>query len=102
VALEGSLKDFGLADILQLIFQRKTGVLTLESRLDKVLLVIDGTSSVQNRRRIEANRLGSVRKGLSLKRPQTVLDNRKLRTSGWEPPCTERIVRRKIEEILVG
>jgi len=33
MALEGSLKDFGLADILQLIyFQRKTGVLVLDGK----------------------------------------------------------------------
>jgi hypothetical protein len=73
VALEGSLKDFGLADILQLIFfQRKTGVLTLESRLDKVrLLVMTGHRRGGIKRRIEANRLGKVmaKKAFSPKRP---------------------------------
>jgi len=69
VALEGSLKDFGLADILQLIyFQRKTGVLALEGRTDRVnLLFIDGNiAGAESRRRIEANRLGKVlvKKGL--------------------------------------
>ena len=69
MALEGSLKDFGLADILQLIyFQRKTGVLTLEGRMDRVkLLFIEGkVSGAESKRRIEANRLGKVlvRKGL--------------------------------------
>jgi predicted transcriptional regulator len=69
VALEGSLKDFGLADILQLIyFQRKTGVLTLEGRMDRVrLLFIEGNIvGAESRRRIEANRLGKVlvKKGL--------------------------------------
>ena len=35
MALEGSLREFGLADILQLLyFQRKTGVLVLEGRMD--------------------------------------------------------------------
>ncbi len=39
MALEGNLKDFGLADILQLIFfQRKTGVLTLRGHIDSVRL----------------------------------------------------------------
>ncbi len=39
MALEGNLKDFGLADILQLIFfQRKTGVLTLRGHVDSVRL----------------------------------------------------------------
>ena len=63
MALEGSLKDFGLADILQLIFfQRKTGVLTIESRMDKIrLLFIEGhITGAESKRRIEANRLGKV------------------------------------------
>ncbi len=69
MALEGSLKDFGLADILQLIyFQRKTGVLALEGRTDRVrLLFIDGNiAGAESRRRLEANRLGKVlvKKGL--------------------------------------
>ena len=69
MALEGSLRDFGLADILQLIFfQRKTGVLYLEGKLDKVkLLFIEGNiSGAESKRRIEANRLGKVlvKKGL--------------------------------------
>ncbi|MFZ5906321.1 MAG: DUF4388 domain-containing protein [Nitrospirota bacterium] len=63
MALEGSLKDFGLADILQLIFfQRKTGVLTIESRMDRIrLLFIEGhITGAESKRRIEANRLGKV------------------------------------------
>lgn len=39
MALEGTLKDFGLADILQLIgIQRKTGVLTVENDDDSVVV----------------------------------------------------------------
>ena len=35
MALEGTLKDFSLADIFQLIgLQRKTGILTLQSELE--------------------------------------------------------------------
>lgn len=69
MALEGSLRDFGLADILQLIFfQRKTGVLNLEGRVDKIkLLFIEGNIvGAESKRRIEANRLGKilVKKGL--------------------------------------
>ncbi len=63
MALEGSLKDFGLADILQLIyFQRKTGVLTLEGRLDRVrLLFVDGSVvAAESKRRAEDSRLGKV------------------------------------------
>ncbi len=63
MALEGSLKDFGLADILQLIyFQRKTGILTLEGRMDKVrLLVIEGNIiGAESKRRLEDNRLGKI------------------------------------------
>ena len=69
MALEGSLSDFGLADILQLIFfQRKTGVLTLEGKLDTVtLFFVDGNiSGAESRKRIDDNRLGKilVKKGL--------------------------------------
>jgi hypothetical protein len=69
MALEGSLRDFGLADILQLIFfQRKTGILNLEGRMDKVrLLFIEGNiAGAESKRRMEANRLGKVlvKKGL--------------------------------------
>jgi len=69
VALEGSLREFGFADILQLIFfQRKTGILTIEGRLDKVKLnFIDGNIvGAESKRRMEANRLGKilVKKGL--------------------------------------
>lgn len=63
MALEGSLKDFGLADILQLIyFQRKTGVLTLEGRMDRIrLLFIEGNiAGAESKRRIEDNRLGKI------------------------------------------
>jgi hypothetical protein len=42
VALEGTLRDFSLSDILQLIaLQRKTGLLTLKSPDDKVTLGFD-------------------------------------------------------------
>lgn len=69
MALEGSLTDFGLADILQLIyFQRKTGVLKLEGKMDKVsLLFIDGNiGGAESKRRNEDNRLGKIllKKGL--------------------------------------
>ena len=37
MALEGTIRDFGLPDIFQLIgLQRKTGVLTLKNEKDKV------------------------------------------------------------------
>ena len=69
MSLEGSLKEFGLADILQLIYlQRKTGVLTLEGRMDKVrLLFYEGSIiSAETRRKVEANRFGKLllKKGL--------------------------------------
>jgi hypothetical protein len=69
MALEGSLSDFGLADILQLIyFQKKTGILTLSGHKDKVLLTFsDGNIvSAESRRRTEENRLGRIllKKGL--------------------------------------
>ncbi|HYQ48609.1 MAG TPA: DUF4388 domain-containing protein [Thermodesulfovibrionales bacterium] len=63
MALEGSLKDFGLADILQLIyFQRKTGALSLDGKMDKVkLFFIDGNIvGAESKRRLEDNRLGKI------------------------------------------
>lgn len=63
MALEGSLRDFGLADILQLIyFQKKTGLLVLSGQLDKVkLMFLDGNVvSAESRKRIEDERLGKI------------------------------------------
>ena len=63
MALKGSLKDFGLADILQLIhFQGKSGVLTLEGERDRVkLFFVDGNIvGAISRRRQEDARLGKV------------------------------------------
>lgn len=62
MALEGSLGDFGLADILQLIyFQKKTGVLSLSGR-DKVrLMFYEGNIvAAESRKRIEESRLGKI------------------------------------------
>ena len=63
MALEGSLKDFGLADILPLIyFQRKTGVLSLDGKMDRVkLLFVDGNVvGAESKKREEENRLGKI------------------------------------------
>lgn len=63
MALEGSLTDFGLADILQLIyFQRKTGILTLKGKMDQVkLLFVDGNIvGAESKRRLADNRLGII------------------------------------------
>ena len=63
MALEGTLKDFSLADIFQLIgLQRKTGVLTLRGKDDTVTVTfLDGkvVSADSLNRRLE-NRLGHV------------------------------------------
>jgi len=69
MALEGSLRDFGLADILQLIyFQKKSGILSLSGHRDKVQLVFSegNVISAESRKRMEDNRLGKilVKKGL--------------------------------------
>lgn len=69
MALEGILQEFGLADILQLIyFQRKTGILNIEGKMDRVRLdFINGNIvNMESRRRIESNRLGKIliKKGL--------------------------------------
>lgn len=63
MALEGSLREFGLADILQLLyFQRKTGVLTVQGRLDKVrLLFHEGNIvSAESGKRDAGSRVGRV------------------------------------------
>ncbi len=63
MALEGTLRDFSLADIFQLIgLQRKTGVLTLRSKNDTVTVTfldgkVVGADSLSHR--LE-NRLGNV------------------------------------------
>jgi len=69
MALEGSLKDFGLADILQLIyFQKKSGTLSLSGHRDKVKLVFSegNVISAESRKQMEDNRLGKIllKKGL--------------------------------------
>ena len=68
MALEGSLKEFGLTDILQLIYyQRKTGVLTVESGFDRIrILFYEGNIVfVESSRRTES-RMGLLllKKGL--------------------------------------
>ncbi len=63
MALEGSLREFSLADILQLLFfQKKTGVLLLQGRLDRVrLLFFEGNIvGAESRKRDVENRLGRV------------------------------------------
>src|SRR5512141_3035688 len=63
MALEGTLRDFSLADIFQLIgLQRKTGVLTLRGKDDTVTVTfLDGkvVAADSLNKRLE-NRLGSV------------------------------------------
>ena len=110
MALEGSLRDFGLADILQLIFfQRKTGVLNLEGKLDKIrLLFIDGyIAGAESKRRTEANRLGKIlaKKGLFTEQElQGMLEEQQksnLRLGNFL--VRKDIVKKEdIEEILVG
>lgn len=63
MALEGSLKEFNLADILQLLyFQKKTGALLLQGRFDRVrLLFFEGNIvGAESRKRDAENRLGRV------------------------------------------
>lgn len=69
MALEGSIKEFGLADILQLIYyQRKTGALVLTSTQDKVkLLFRDGNIVLaESKKRGIDSRVGRmlVKKGI--------------------------------------
>ena len=63
MALEGTIKDFGLPDIFQLIgLQRKTGVLTLKSDKDTITVTFENGMVVMadsSSKRLE-DRLGSV------------------------------------------
>lgn len=110
MALEGSLSDFGLADILQLIFfQRKTGVLHLEGKMDKVkLLFIEGNiSGAESKRRVEANRLGKVLVKRGLLRegdlPPLLEEQRKANAKLGNILVRKGIVRKEaVEEILEG
>ncbi len=63
MALEGSLREFSLADILQLLhFQRKTGVLTIAGKSDKIRLMFNEGQIVaaESQKRDVAGRLGRV------------------------------------------
>lgn len=63
MALEGSLKEFNLADILQLLFfQRKTGVLSISGKSDKIRLLFHEGNIVaaESQKRDVAGRLGRV------------------------------------------
>ena len=63
MALEGTIKDFGLPDIFQLIgLQRKTGLLTLKNEKDVVTVTFENGMVVMadsNTKRLE-ERLGNV------------------------------------------
>lgn len=110
MALEGSLRDFGLADILQLIFfQRKTGVLNLDGKLDKIrLLFIDGhIVGAESKKRTEENRLGKVliKKGILAEAElEALLDEQQqsnLRLGNFL--VKNKIVKKEdIEEILIS
>jgi hypothetical protein len=63
MALEGTIKDFGLPDIFQLIgLQKKTGILTLKNEKDEVTVSFEGGMVVaadSSTKRLE-DRLGNV------------------------------------------
>lgn len=63
MALEGTIKDFGLPDIFQLIgLQRKTGVLTLSNDKEQVTVAFENGMVVMadsDSKRLE-DRLGNV------------------------------------------
>ena len=63
MALEGTIKDFGLPDIFQLIgLQRKTGILTLSNEKEQVTVTFEGGMVVMadsSAKRLE-DRLGNV------------------------------------------
>ncbi len=63
MALEGSIKEFGLADILQLIYyQKKTGMLLIEGPIDRVKVYFNegNVVTIKSAKRPEDNRLGRI------------------------------------------
>ncbi|UCG77999.1 MAG: DUF4388 domain-containing protein [Nitrospirota bacterium] len=86
MGLEGSIEDFGLADILQLLyFQKKSGLLTVEGRLGRVKIYFNQGNIVaaESKKKLEDKRLGKilVRKELiTEEKLQEVLDQKKSST----------------------
>ncbi len=82
-ALEGSITEFGLADILQLIyFQRKSGVLTVKGKYDtiKVTFLEGNILEVTSTRKPEDKRIGQImlKKGkITAQQLQEVLQKQK-------------------------
>ncbi|HEB75016.1 MAG TPA: DUF4388 domain-containing protein [Nitrospirae bacterium] len=63
MALTGSIKEFGLADILQLIyFQKKTGILKIDGPADNIKIYFHEGNIVAARsaKRPEENRIGNI------------------------------------------
>lgn len=63
MALEGFLQEFGLADILQLIyFQKKTGILNIEGKMDTIrLYIVNGNiTGLESEKRSEDDKLGRI------------------------------------------
>lgn len=63
MALEGTLKEFGLADIFQLIFhQRKTGTLTIKWEKKKASVLLDNGMivSAESSERLGPDRVGEI------------------------------------------
>ncbi len=83
MGLEGSIEDFGLADILQLLyFQKKTGLLTVDGRLGRIKVYFHSGNiiSAESRKKMEEKRLGKilVKKGLiSEEKLREVLEQKK-------------------------
>lgn len=110
MALKGSLEDFGLADILQLIhFQRKSGVLTIEGQVDKITLQFFNGNivGVESKKRPEENRIGKVllKRGLINEGELKVALEEQRRTGGKLGSILvkrEFIEREEIQEILMN
>jgi hypothetical protein len=63
MGLEGSIEDFGLADILQLLyFQKKTGLLNVEGRLGRIKIYFYSGNIVaaESKKKLEDKRLGKI------------------------------------------
>lgn len=107
MALEGSLSDFGLADIMQLIyFQKKTGVLALSGEPDNVSISFhDGNIvSVESGKKREEGRVARVlaKEGLIIDQDLiSVLEEQKKTSAGIPDIILKRGLAKKEEIIKV-
>jgi hypothetical protein len=110
MGLEGSIEDFGLADILQLLyFQKKTGLLTVDGRLGriKVYFLSGNIVAAESKKKMEEKRIGKilVKKGLlTEEKLREVLEKKKSTRSKIGSLLVKEglVSKENVEEIIVN